>query len=180
MNMSGNGNGQQSRTTRDRTYISRDEFEVFERNIERSFDNISTSFETLSRKIDNINNKGTDWKALISAAALVVTIMIAIGSIIAWGMNQRMDSHQDSLATLSAFAVSHEKEVSTINAAQSIGIEYMSIDQDDIEKAILDVNKKLANLTTQQAVIFRLVNDTAQDANYNTLEITKIKAKEVE
>lgn len=62
-----------SQASRDRTYISRDEFEVFERNVDRSFGNLSEAMASITAKIDRLNS--ADYKTL----GMVVSLMITIG-----------------------------------------------------------------------------------------------------
>lgn len=57
---------------RDRTYISRDEFDVFERNVDRSFANVTEAINALTGKIDRMG--ATDWRVYCMFAGLVLTI----------------------------------------------------------------------------------------------------------
>ena len=125
---------------RDRTYLSRDEFEVFEKNVERSFSDVSRSLTVLSDKIDQIATRGTDWKAITGGLSVFATFIFGIGGVISWGINQKIDSiSMDSIErhevqeklinTLNNTAIknlegfsAHDAAVSKLNQEQSSGI----------------------------------------------------------
>lgn len=57
---------------RDRTYISRDEFEVFERNVGNSFTSISESIKALTAKVDTMRT--TNWSTLVAFGSLILVV----------------------------------------------------------------------------------------------------------
>lgn len=79
---------------RDRTYISRDEFEVFEKTNARSFDNVTTAIQTLTVKIDRMGS--TDWKTF----GMFASIILAIGSLAFTPFLRdlsRLERHQETM-----------------------------------------------------------------------------------
>ena len=56
---------------RDRSYISRDEFEVFERNVDQSFSRLADAITTLSSKVDRMAS--TDWRTFGMFAGLILS-----------------------------------------------------------------------------------------------------------
>lgn len=91
--------------------VSRSEFETFERNVAKAFDEQSranaemrTDFARatgeLGRKIDEIATKGTDWKAVFSGLGLVCTFGTIVGTLVAYGLNSRMDINAESINRL--------------------------------------------------------------------------------
>ncbi len=89
--------------------VHRHEFESFERNVTRSFDDVSRSIaDTRSelgraladqaRKIDDMRTSGTDWKSIIGFASLVITIISVVGGLVAYGINTRIDANSTAIA----------------------------------------------------------------------------------
>lgn len=119
-------------------FISRDEFETFERNVDRSFSEVGKALDNLGRKIDNISSKGTDWKTIWGGLSVMTSIIIAIGGVIAWGILTRIDVNSASIQKTddymrSATQAFYERDLGQLNrihdlelkvAANSVVMEY--------------------------------------------------------
>lgn len=105
----------QSQITEDWTrFISRDEFETFERNVDRSFNEVGRALENLGRKIDNISSKGTDWKTIWGGLSVFTAVIFGIGTVIAWGLLTRIDSNAENNRKLESYILlSNEKASDT-------------------------------------------------------------------
>lgn len=79
-------------------YVTRNEFSTFSDSVSSSFAQVNRGLEGLADKIDHIGSKGIDWKAVLAAFSLFATIVIAIGSIVAWGLNSRLSTIDDVLS----------------------------------------------------------------------------------
>jgi len=84
-------------------YVSRDEFEAFERNVGKAFDNLDSRFAAmdrkgdaraseLDRKLDALSNRGTDWKAIWSGLSVLCAALFSVGGVIAWGLLSKIDA----------------------------------------------------------------------------------------
>lgn len=66
-----------NRNDRERPFVSRDEFGVFGKHVDKSFSDVTDAIHALTKKIDRIGS--TDWKTLGMFASLI----LAIGSLAA-------------------------------------------------------------------------------------------------
>ncbi len=64
----------------DRSYISRDEFEVFEKNVDRNFSDLGNAVSNLNTKLDKMGS--TDWKTFGMFAGLILTVVSLGGSLL--------------------------------------------------------------------------------------------------
>jgi hypothetical protein len=63
---------------RDRNYIGREEFEVFERSVDQSFSRLADAITTLTNKVDRMSS--TDWRTFGMFAALILSIVTLAAS----------------------------------------------------------------------------------------------------
>lgn len=78
-------------------YLSRQEFEQFERTVHSGFDDVRRAINTIGAKLDGIVARGTDWKAIFSALSVVISVIGSIGGITAWGLLSKIDGTSDLL-----------------------------------------------------------------------------------
>lgn len=101
-------NSQDRYSIKDRSYISRDEFEVFEKNVDRSFTDLAKAVSNLSSKIDKMGS--TDWKTLGMFAALILTAISLGGSLVVREINTLSNVIQTSqIRTTEKFKEYNEK-----------------------------------------------------------------------
>lgn len=85
------------------TYLPRQEFAQFQQTVQRSFDDVhqefavaraewKRDFSTLAQKIDSLTTRGTDWKAIFSAMSVAVSIIGAVGGVVAFAIFARVDA----------------------------------------------------------------------------------------
>lgn len=84
-------------------YLPRQEFAQFQQTVQRSFDDVhqefavaraewKRDFSTLAQKIDSLTTRGTDWKAIFSAMSVAVSIIGAVGGVVAFAIFARVDA----------------------------------------------------------------------------------------
>ena len=73
-------------------FVTHNEFSAFERQVNRRFDEQTTILASLSAKMDQLSNRGTDWKAVFGGLSLAATVVLAIGGLFGWGLANRIDS----------------------------------------------------------------------------------------
>jgi len=84
-----------------RDYVSRDEFEGFEKNVSRSFRELGDSIRDLRSAVSDISTRGTNWTAILGALSLAVTIIMGVGAIVAWGLSSQAAGSEHRLNDLS-------------------------------------------------------------------------------
>ena len=88
----------------DRSYVSREEWESFDRNVSKSFRELGDAVRDLRREISALANKGTDWRAIISGVGVFATVLSLVGGLVAYGLNARMDTNQADIRDLQVSA----------------------------------------------------------------------------
>ncbi len=68
----------QNQNSRDRSFISRDEFEVFERNVDTSFARLTDAVTSLTDKIDS--KTATNWGVLTGFGTLLLAVVALAGA----------------------------------------------------------------------------------------------------
>lgn len=89
-------------------FLTRDEFEVFERNTTRSFDELRSSIGIVGRKLDEMSNRGTDWKAVFAGGSFLLAIVTVVGGLVAFGLNVRMDANAAAIEKIERLQREHE------------------------------------------------------------------------
>jgi len=98
---------------RDRSYISRDEFEVFEKNVDRSFQSVTDALRGLERKMDQLGS--TDWKTLGMFAGLILSV-VSLGS---QPFRENIERLQNKSGGHASWIAEHDRIVSALNATQN-------------------------------------------------------------
>jgi len=73
-------------------FVTRPEFEAFEKSVDNNFAEVRDSIHTIGRKIDNLSSKGVDYKAIFAGVSVLLTVIIAIGGLFGWGLNDKMNA----------------------------------------------------------------------------------------
>lgn len=71
-------------------HVSRAEFEQFERQVLSGFAENREAIAALGRKIDNVSTRGTDWRAILAAVSVVLTITGMLGGVVAYAITQQV------------------------------------------------------------------------------------------
>lgn len=72
-------------------YVSQTEFERFEHQNARAFEEIRSAIGELARDFRQMSRQPTNWGWVLSAVGTFTLIGTAIGGLVAYGLNQRMD-----------------------------------------------------------------------------------------
>jgi len=98
-------------------FITRGEFETFERNVDRSFSEVSRSLENINRKLDS---KGTtDFKTIFSGISVFILLLSIIWGAFHWGLTNKLTSETKRTDFLEQRLYTHEIEGKEINSTQT-------------------------------------------------------------
>jgi len=97
-------------TNHDRNFLTRDEFESFEKVTIRSFDDLGSAVNQLSRKIDDMATRGTNWNAVFAGLGLMTSIIMGVGGIVAWGLNSRLETQGEAVSALADKSWEHQRD----------------------------------------------------------------------
>jgi len=83
-------------TKQDQAFVTRPEFEAFERSVNVSFSEMKEYLKIFGEKLDTVVTKGIDFRSIFAGASVLLTILLAIGGIIAWSFNDKILNIQNT------------------------------------------------------------------------------------
>tara|TARA_R110000772_G_scaffold127285_1_gene234432 strand:- start:567 stop:968 length:402 start_codon:yes stop_codon:yes gene_type:complete len=91
-------------------FVTRPEFEAFEKSVDNNFSEIRDSQHIIGRKIDALATKGVDFKGIFAGISVLITVILAVVGLFGWALNDKIDSahlHSDR-------SISHAIELSAL------------------------------------------------------------------
>ena len=135
-------------------YLSRTEFQQFERSNARQMDELRSTLSELGRKLD----RGTDWKAIFAGLSVFSTIILAIGGLIAYGLNGRMDVNAGAIARL----VERTEKMQTNRWTRDQMDAYRDRVDDRFQSAEKETQEEVAQIDETLQREMRLLDDALQ------------------
>ncbi len=72
-------------------FLSRTEFEQFEKSVAHGFDRVNVAIDGLTREIKGIAGRGTNWTAIWGGLTVLGIFATSVGGIVAYGISSRID-----------------------------------------------------------------------------------------
>jgi len=183
---------------RDRTYISRDEFTIFEGQVRDGFSNLDASVKGLSSKIDDM--KSTDWRTVLTFIGTVITIGVLAATPIYWRItnneNNALVARMEAKEDLRDYMTSTKETLEAIRskADEAAKDRWTSTDQQKDQEFDRDETRRLEKLVTDSTMKLddvlqremRLLDDALQremrmllDGPLERLSATELSMKEL-
>lgn len=141
-------------TGRNIGYVTHAEFEQHVQNVASGFNAVDRRFDEIKKSLDHLGNKfdsktETSWPLLISGLGLVLSVIIAVGALVWWGMSGRVDAissvinnhieQPGHLESLRNSGIMQEKIIANFNA-----LEDNKKDTESIRKELNDLIKQFS------------------------------------